>query len=243
MESPPIAARIPKDASARMEAGRTGSKTVRRTDRCDDAAAASILLPSAFRPCSSLPRRRSPPARRRIIPSAPDTRHRAVSRRAAPPTSCRAYSARSSTAKWGQPVIVDNRPGAAGNIGAELVYRAEPDGYTLLSAPPPPLVINPSLYPKLAFDPARFVTGGRHGRGAQRPAGESEGAGGKRAGADRPREGQSGQAQLLVPGQRHDLASHHGNVQDGGGRVEDRARAVQGHGARARRAARRTKRT
>jgi tripartite-type tricarboxylate transporter receptor subunit TctC len=58
--------------------------------------------------------------------------------------------------KWGQSVVIENRTGAAGNIGAEAAYRADPDGYTLLSAPPPPLVINQSLYPKLAYDPAKF---------------------------------------------------------------------------------------
>ena len=59
--------------------------------------------------------------------------------------------------KWGQPVIVENRAGAAGNIGAEYVFKAEPDGYTLLSSPPPPLIINPSLYRNLPFDPTQFV--------------------------------------------------------------------------------------
>jgi tripartite-type tricarboxylate transporter receptor subunit TctC len=58
--------------------------------------------------------------------------------------------------KWGQPVIIENRTGAAGSIGAEAAYRSEPDGYTLFAAPPPPLVINQNLYPKLSYDPAKF---------------------------------------------------------------------------------------
>lgn len=58
--------------------------------------------------------------------------------------------------KWAQPVVIENRTGAAGNIGAEAAFRADPDGYTLLSAPPPPLVINQSLYPKLGYDANKF---------------------------------------------------------------------------------------
>ncbi len=58
--------------------------------------------------------------------------------------------------KWGQSVVIENHSGAGGNIGAEMVYKSAPDGYTLLSAPPPPLVINQNLYPNLGFDPTKF---------------------------------------------------------------------------------------
>jgi len=61
------------------------------------------------------------------------------------------------TATLGQPIVIQNKAGATGNIGAESVANAKPDGYTLLSSPPPPLVINQSLFPQLGFDPARFV--------------------------------------------------------------------------------------
>src|SRR5262245_47210625 len=57
---------------------------------------------------------------------------------------------------WGQPFVVENRPGAGGNLGAEAVAHAEPDGYTLLAAQPSPLTTNIVLYKRLKFDPTAF---------------------------------------------------------------------------------------
>ena len=61
------------------------------------------------------------------------------------------------SAKWGQPVIVENRTGAGGNIGAEVAANAEPDGYTVLVSAPGPLAINDILYKHLSYKPGAFV--------------------------------------------------------------------------------------
>lgn len=60
-------------------------------------------------------------------------------------------------AKWGQPVVVENKTGAGGNIGAEYAAKAEPDGYTLMPSAPGPLAINPSLYRQLGYRAEDFV--------------------------------------------------------------------------------------
>ena len=54
-------------------------------------------------------------------------------------------------------VVVENRSGAGGNIGAEFVYRSEPDGFTLMVSPPGPVAINQHLYRHLSFDPNRWA--------------------------------------------------------------------------------------
>jgi hypothetical protein len=59
---------------------------------------------------------------------------------------------------WGQPVVVENRTGAAGNIGMEQGAKAAADGYTLTSAPVGNLAINPHLYSKLSFDVLKDLT-------------------------------------------------------------------------------------
>jgi tripartite-type tricarboxylate transporter receptor subunit TctC len=59
------------------------------------------------------------------------------------------------TDTWGQPVIVDNRPGAGGNIGAEIVAKSPPDGYTLVMGSIGTHSVNVSLFSKLPYDPLR----------------------------------------------------------------------------------------
>ncbi|MSQ73238.1 MAG: tripartite tricarboxylate transporter substrate binding protein [Betaproteobacteria bacterium] len=56
---------------------------------------------------------------------------------------------------WGQPVLIENRAGAGGNIGADAVARATPDGYTLMITPSAPIVVNLTLFGSLPFDPIK----------------------------------------------------------------------------------------
>jgi tripartite-type tricarboxylate transporter receptor subunit TctC len=59
--------------------------------------------------------------------------------------------------KWNQPVVIENKSGAGGNIGAEAVASSPPDGYTLFASPPGPIAINESLYKQLAFRPSDLM--------------------------------------------------------------------------------------
>jgi tripartite-type tricarboxylate transporter receptor subunit TctC len=75
----------------------------------------------------------------------------------APPEAIFRVIAEKLQARWGQPVVVEDRTGASGNIGADAVAKAEPDGYTLLFTPPAPLVTSRWMYKNLSFDPEAFT--------------------------------------------------------------------------------------
>ncbi|MGN6748221.1 MAG: Bug family tripartite tricarboxylate transporter substrate binding protein [Xanthobacteraceae bacterium] len=61
-------------------------------------------------------------------------------------------------AALGQPLVVENKPGVSGSLAAETVFKAEPDGYTLLASQPAPITTASSLYKSLNYDPEKLVT-------------------------------------------------------------------------------------
>ncbi len=140
-------------------------------------------------------------------------------------------AAQKLTESLGQAAVVDNRPGAGGNIGAELVAKSPPDGYTLLMGTVGTHAINPSLYPKMPYDHVKdfapvILVAGVPNVLVINPALPGE----LGAGIDRLRQGESRQAQFRVVGQRDVDPPVRRAIQVDGGRADD-ARPVQGQRA------------
>lgn len=108
-------------------------------------AAALAVLPAA--PALAQP---SWPARpvRLVVPFVPG----------GPSDVCARILGAGLTTLWEQPVVVENRPGATGEVGARAVIRSAPDGHTLMHAPISTWAINPALRPNLGYDPQTQLT-------------------------------------------------------------------------------------
>ncbi len=172
---------------------------------------------------AAVSRSRLPPRRRisRPSPSASSCR----TRRAAAPIIVARIVAQKLQEKWGQPVVVENRAGAGGNLGAEAVYTAAPDGYTLLFTAQGPLVVNKSLYGKLNYDPDKFTPVSLVIVAYSALLANPKVPAATLPDADRLRQGQSRQAQLRVAGHRHRRAPDRRTVQlDGRGQDQPCAR-------------------
>ena len=148
--------------------------------------------------------------------------------RGASRTCCRASSGQKLSEKWGQPVVVENKVGAAGNIGMAEGARAAPDGYTLVLAPAGNLTVNPTLFPHLPFDTHKDLTPVTVlANLAQRAGGASVGAGEDVQGIHRLRQGESRQAQLRLAG-RGQRRAPRGRAAQHRCRHQDRAHPLQG---------------
>ena len=129
----------------------------------------------------------------------------------------------------GQQVNVENRGGAGGIPGTEAAARAAPDGYTFLIADVGQVAINPSLYAKLSYDPAKDLVPVEPDRdGEPLPRRERRGPGEGLRRARGARQGAAGQAELrLVRDRQHPPPRH--RVAEVRARARHRARPLQGH--------------
>ena len=148
--------------------------------------------------------------------------------RAGRPTCSRASSGRNCRPRSAQPVIIDNKPGAGGNIGSDFVAKATPDGYTILGGTISSHAINPSLYPKMPYDAVKSLRADHADRdqsaGADRsadsPYNDAEGL-------DRAAKAKPGLHVVRLGGQRH-LAAPFRRVAEVAAGIEHGARALQG---------------
>ena len=120
--------------------------------------AARLALRSACRAHSRLHSRRQAPPTAKAAPKPIPTGRCASScrsRRAGRPTSCRRVVAQRLSEVWGQPVVVENQPGANTAIAAARVAKMPADGYTLLAAMDVTMVLNPITSKNLSYDPLK----------------------------------------------------------------------------------------
>jgi tripartite-type tricarboxylate transporter receptor subunit TctC len=143
--------RAPQIALPRLlESSQTGSNigptlNVNRCRRCVNAALACAL--ACFAMLAPAANAQSYPSKpiRLVVPFPPGGSLDVVARAIGPKLS----------EAWGQPVVIDNRPGAGGNIGADLVAKSAPDGYTILEGALSTHAVNVSLYSKMPYDPVK----------------------------------------------------------------------------------------
>ena len=140
---------------------------------------------------------------------------------------------------WGQQAVVENKPGANNQLAAEYIVNSPPDGHTLFIAPDGTFVANPSLYPKLPYDPYKSFTpiSGlmiiNHGL-IEHPSFRAE----QRQGADRARQEQARRDQLrhlrhrLERPSQHGAAGEHDRHQAAGGALQGRGAGDQRRGRR-----------